>query len=93
MGLSWFIIDALLLGAFILPPRYLVLILTCPMTLSLLDLMSCHMSFLFRIGCDWIGQVPGAETLAQTAPDIGALASQALSFVASQVPHAGKTEV
>lgn len=36
-------------------------------------------------------QVPGAERLAQTAPDIGALASQALSFVASQIPHAGKT--
>eukprot|EP00752_Nemacystus_decipiens_P018303 g16419.t1 len=36
-------------------------------------------------------QVPGAETLAKTAPDLGALAAQALSFVASQVPHAGQT--
>ncbi|CAM9113260.1 unnamed protein product [Ectocarpus sp. 12 AP-2014] len=35
-------------------------------------------------------QVPGAEALAQTAPNVAALASQALSFIASQVPHAGQ---
>ncbi|CAM9244176.1 unnamed protein product [Ectocarpus sp. 12 AP-2014] len=35
-------------------------------------------------------QVPGAEALAQTAPNVAALASQALSFIASQVPRAGQ---
>ncbi|CAM9739546.1 unnamed protein product [Ascophyllum nodosum] len=33
-------------------------------------------------------QVPGGETLAQTAPNVAALAAQAFSLMASQLPHA-----